>query len=234
MMKLAPLPPRCLAILGWLPAIFSSAMAQGPDASEITASGFVSAAADFPRLEKNLRKWETPVVADLDQDGWEDLILNEHGLAIQIMWNNKGKYAKPWDLIMGDIHGLTVGDYDQDGLYEMVVSRGGGSGSNARNSIIYKVNKDRSFERLPDFDEPLAMMRGRTVKFFDGDHDGDLDLLNFAFPSEERKGESENYVYENDGKGTLLLKSRLPASKRDGQKVLITDFNHDGNDDIIM
>ena len=107
MMKLAPLPPRCLAILGWLPAIFSSAMAQGPDASEITASGFVSAAADFPRLEKNLRKWETPVVADLDQDGWEDLILNEHGLAIQIMWNNKGKYAKPWDLIMGDINPFT-------------------------------------------------------------------------------------------------------------------------------
>ncbi|MEP4079555.1 CRTAC1 family protein [Haloferula sp.] len=200
----------------------------------LALADFVSAGSDFPRSEKNLRKWETPVIADLDQDGWVDMILNEHGFAIQIAWNNKGKYAEPWDLVMGDIHGISIGDYDQDGLLELIVSRGGGSGSNARNSMIYKVGKNREFERLEEFKEPLAMMRGRTVKFFDGDKDGDLDLLNLAFPSREIKGASENYVYENDGKGGLVLNSRLPASKKDGQKILITDFNSDGIDDLLM
>lgn len=202
------------------------------DTTERTS--FVSAGKDFPKAETNLRKWETPVVADLDQDGWVDMILNEHGYAIQVVWNNKGRYAKPWDLMMGDAHGLTVGDFDQDGLNELVISRGGGSGSNARNSVIYKIGKDRSFERLPEFDEPLAYMRGRTVKFLDGDNDGDLDLLNFAFPSMEKRGASENYVYQNDGEGSLILDSKLPFTPRNGQKVLITDFNNDGNDDLIL
>ncbi|WP_309005904.1 VCBS repeat-containing protein [Pelagicoccus sp. SDUM812005] len=173
-------------------------------------------------------------MADLDQDGWVDMILNEHGYAIQIVWNNEGTYAKPWDLLMGDAHGITVGDYDQDGLYEMVVSRGGGSGSNARNSIVYKVGKDRSFERLPEFDEPLAFMRGRTVVFLDGDKDGDLDLLNFAFPSREKKGSSENYVYGNDGVGGLTVRSMLPFTPRNGQKVAVTDFDSDAIDDLVL
>lgn len=202
-----------------------------PDSSP---TGFVAAGKDFPTTHKNLRKWETPIVADLDQDGWVDMILNEHGYAIQIVWNNKGRYAEPWDLMMGDSHGVTIGDYDQDGLYELVVSRGGGSGSNARNSVIYKVGKNRSFERLPEFPEPLAYMRGRTVKLLDGDNDGDLDLLNFAFPSREKKGASENYVYGNDGEGGLVLESKLPFTPRDGQKVLITDFNNDGTDDLLL
>ncbi|MBK1880056.1 FG-GAP repeat domain-containing protein [Pelagicoccus mobilis] len=197
-------------------------------------TGFVTAGKDFPTSDKNLRKWETPIVADLDQDGWVDMVLNEHGYAIQIVWNEKGRYAKPWDLMMGDSHGVTIGDYDQDGLYELVVSRGGGSGSNARNSVIYKVGKDRSFERMPEFDEPLAYMRGRTVKLLDGDNDGDLDLLNFAFPSREKNGASENYIYKNNGEGGLVLESTLPYTRRNGQKVLITDFDNDGTDDLIL
>ncbi|CAA6679650.1 MULTISPECIES: CRTAC1 family protein [unclassified Lentimonas] len=198
------------------------------------ATSFVSAGKDFPQSELNMRKWETPLVADLDQDGWVDIILNDHGYSIQILWNNKGKYAKPWDLVMGDMHGLTIGDFDQDGLQELAISRGGGSGSNARNSMIYKVNKDRTFVRLKDFKEPLAMMRGRTLKFLDADNDGDLDLLNLAFPSKEKNGASENYIYENDGQARLLLQSTLPASNRNGQKILITDFNGDGIDDLFM
>ena len=188
----------------------------------------------FPRKEKDLRKWDAPVVADLDQDGFLDLILNDHGLGASICWNNNGEFAKPYDLIMGDIHGVSVGDIDFDGNLEIIFSRGGGSGSNARNSKLFRVNKQREFIALHDFKEPLALMRGRTVRFFDGDNDGDLDLINFAFPSKEKNGESENYVYENKNNGQLVYRSILPSSKRDGQKVLLTDFNEDYFLDIIQ
>ncbi|TMM55764.1 CRTAC1 family protein [Maribacter algarum] len=189
---------------------------------------------EFPRKEKDLRKWDSPVVADLDQDGYPDLILNDHGLGINISWNNKGKFAKPYDLIMGDIHGVSVGDFDKDGNLELILSRGGGSGANARNSKMYRVGKNREFTALPDFDVPLEMMRGRTVKFFDGNNNGHLDLINFAFPSKEKKGKSENYIYENNGNGQLVLNGTIPSIKKDGQKTLLTDFNNDHIADIVL
>lgn len=189
---------------------------------------------DFPRQEKNLRKWDAPVIADLDQDGYLDLLINDHGFGIQVQWNNKGVFEKPYDIIMGDLHGLSVGDIDGDNNLEVIMSRGGGSGSNARNSKLFRVTKNREFIPLVDFKEPLPLMRGRTVAFVDGDNDGDLDLLNFAFPDASKKGTSENYIHENDGKGEMIIHFTLPAIKQNGQKTLITDFNNDHILDIIL
>ncbi|RPD93366.1 CRTAC1 family protein [Aureibaculum marinum] len=197
-------------------------------------NGFIEVFNEFPRQEKNLRKWDAPVIADLDQDGYLDLLINDHGYAVQVQWNNKGKFTKPYDIVMGDLHGISVGDFDSDGNLEIIMSRGGGSGSNARNSKIFKVTKDRQFIEMADFNEPLAMMRGRTVAFIDADNDGDLDLLNFAFPDATKQGKSENYIYENNGKGQLILHSTLPAIKMNGQKTLVTDFNGDNIFDIIL
>ena len=146
----------------------------------------------------------------------------------------KENLPNPYDIIMGDLHGVTVGDFDFDGNIEVVISRGGGSGSNARNSKVFRVDKQRNFSALADFKVPLELMRGRTVKFVDGDNDGDLDLLNFAFPDKDKKGKSENYIYQNDGQGQLILSSGLPPSQRDGQKTLLTDFNNDNIADILL
>ncbi|MER2490786.1 CRTAC1 family protein [Catenovulum sediminis] len=197
-------------------------------------SQFVDAGKDFQLENKNLRKWDVATVADLDQDGYPDLLLNDHGFSLKVMWNNKGKYAKPYDLIMGDMHGLSAADFDKDGNIELVIARGGGSGSNARNSKIFRFDKQRNITSVSDFDKPLAFMRGRTVKWVDLDQDGWLDLINFAFPSIEMKGASENYLYANDRQGQLVEKNRLPKISKDGQKTLITDFNSDGSPDLLL
>lgn len=201
---------------------------------EQTPSQFTEVRGDFAREEKNLRQWDAAVVADLDQDGYPDLLLNDHGFAIRVLWNDQGRYQKPYDLLMGDAHGISVGDFDQDGLNEIIIARGGGSGSNARNSKIFKVDKTRQFSVVEDFDVPLVNMRGRTVKFVDLNQDGQLDLLNFAFPDNAKKGDSENYIYKNTGKGELKLVNRLPAIRADGQKTLVTDFNQDGFSDLVI
>ena len=187
----------------------------------------------YPRQEKNLRKWDAPVVADLDRDGHLDLLINDHGFGVQVQWNNGKAFSKPYDIIMGDLHGVAIGDLDNDNTIEVIMSRGGGSGANARNAIIFKVTKNREFIALADFDKPLAFMRGRTVAFVDGDNDGDLDLLNFAFPDTSKKEASENYIYENID-GQLFLHGTLPASKRNGQKIHLSDLDGDGVYDIIL
>ena len=189
---------------------------------------------DFPKKLKNLRKWDAPTIADLDSDGYPDLLLNDHGFGIRVCWNNKGKFADPYDIIMGDLHGMTVGDIDGDGQLELLMSRGGGSGSNARNSKIYRVGPDRSFVELKGLNEPLALMRGRTLKLVDGDNDGDLDLLNFAFPDKGMFPKSENYIYSNEGEGVFKLATTLPPVKTDGQKTLVTDFNGDNILDLLV
>ncbi|MCM2678527.1 CRTAC1 family protein [Echinimonas agarilytica] len=195
---------------------------------------FAEANQDFAKENKDRRKWDAPVVADLDQDGYSDLIINDHGYGIRVMWNNQGKLAKPYDLIMGDIHGVAVGDIDQDGLLEVIVSRGGGSGSNARNAKIFRAHRDRTFSALAESKTPLALMRGRTLKLFDLDNDGDLDLVNFAFPSKERRGASESYIYGNDGKGNFTVTDMLPPVRSDGQKTKVTDFNNDLVPDLLL
>ena len=190
----------------------------------------------FNKDIKNRKGWDAPTIADLDQDGFADILINDHGYGLRVMWNNKGSFEFPYDILMGDLHGVSVGDIDFDGQLDIIISRGGGSGSNARNAKIYSVDKQRQFKAWPDFKEPLALMRGRTVKFVDLDNDGDLDLLNFAFPSGSKDSikKTENYIYENDGKGILIQRSTIPMVHGDGQKTLVTDFNQDSKPDILL
>lgn len=188
----------------------------------------------LPLKNSNLRKWDVATVADLDQDGFPDLLLNDHGFSLKVLWNNNGHFAKPYDLIMGDMHGITAGDFDKDGSVEIAVSRGGGSGSNARNTKLFRVAKNREIVSVPEFQQPMPFMRGRTVKFVDLDKDGWLDLLNFAFPSREMQGKSESYVFKNTQNGQFSEETKLPAVRGDGQKTLITDFNNDGLSDLIV
>ncbi|WP_077402052.1 FG-GAP repeat domain-containing protein [Microbulbifer agarilyticus] len=225
-----------------LPALgivgFAGCNAGSPDTGVGIHAGpvhFSPVSTGFFKQQKNLRKWGAPTVADLDQDGWPDVLLNEHGFGVRVIWNNAGTYSDAQDLLMGDSHGTSVADFDRDGLLEVIVARGGGSGKNARNSIIYRVGKDRTFTRIEDFPEPLLKMRGRTVQFADLDHDGTADLLNFAFPSLGTRGDSENYLYRNAGDGTLALAGRLQAKVRgDGQRTLITDIDQDGRQDLLL
>lgn len=198
---------------------------------------FQPAVSHFPVENERRRKWEGPIVADVDRDGWPDLLLNDHGYGISIAWNNQGKYTAPERFIVGDMHGLSVADYDKDGLIEVIIARGGGSGSDLRNAVIVEFNRTRQYTQ--EQDNPLLIaMRGRTLKFIDVNHDGELDLINFAYPSiaKRKKQESENYLYQNTPTRTpsLTLHSTIARSYVDGQKTLIADLNNDGNDDLIL
>jgi len=202
--------------------------------SDENSSLFVEAGDDIALEEVNRRKWDNPVVADLDGDGYLDLLLTDHGYAIKLYWNNEGTFSKGYDLIVGDTHGIGVGDYNNDGDLDVVVSRGGGSGSNARNAKVFHFDKNREITESADFSEPLKKMRGRTAKLVDGDNDGDLDLVLMGFPSRDMGPEGDNNIYENNGNGDLSFLSHLPRTYGDGQKLLVTDFNKDHIPDYLV
>jgi hypothetical protein len=47
----------------------------------------------LPLKNSNLRKWDVATVADLDQDGFPDLLLNDHGFSLKVLWNNNGRFG---------------------------------------------------------------------------------------------------------------------------------------------
>ena len=225
---------RFVILIATLALLHSHSALANHSPEDQASAMFVDAGGDIKFETKTRRKWGAPVIADLDQDGFPDLLLNDHGYAIKVYWNNGGTYGKGYDLIMGDTHGIAVGDYDKDGSLELVVARGGGSGKNARNAKIYTVTKDRQFLDVAPLTVPLKNMRGRTANFFDGDSDGDLDLLLFGFSSNPKSPDSETYVYENDGKGELVLNGSLKKTGADGEGLLVTDFENDNVPDLLI
>ena len=188
---------------------------------------------DIQFESKYRRKWDNAVIADLDQDGYADLLLTDHGYTVKLFWNNQGVYEQGIDLIVGDMHGIGVDDFDHDGRLDVLISRGGGSGTNARNAKLFHF-ENRTIIEGQDFIPPLPKIRGRTSKFFDSNNDGYSDLLLMGFPSMGIGKQTENFIFKNDGKANFVHQTDLKQTYRDGQKVLITDFNNDYINDLLI
>lgn len=191
-------------------------------------------AEDDPFEKVQRRRWHNPVIADLDQDGRRDVITTDHGWASKVFWNQgNGHFANGVDIIVGDVHGIGVADFDGDGLIEAAVTRGGGSGTNSRNAKLFRFGHDRKITELTERNPALIKMRGRTAKWVDADQDGDLDLMLFGYVQRPQTKAGQNFVYENHGDGRLLLHSNLPKTLNDGEKTLVTDWNADGDPDFV-
>ncbi|AWB65762.1 CRTAC1 family protein [Saccharobesus litoralis] len=177
------------------------------------------------------RKWGSAVVADLDQNGWEDVITTQHGTNALIYWNDNGKFTQPTVLIKGDTHGLAVSDYDGDGEMNIVVAQGGGDGGNPRRPVYFSVSKERKVKRLGTFDHFRAS-RGRSMKFLDSNGDTQLDLFATGFAPKKVKALTTNQLYSNNGK--KFTNPRTLTIPRDALsvKALTTDVNNDGLLDI--
>lgn len=58
----------------------------------------------IPLEDRSRRKFDNAVIADLDQDGYLDLLLTEHSRRVELYWNNKGVFEKGKPFIFGDTH----------------------------------------------------------------------------------------------------------------------------------
>ncbi|WP_299184049.1 CRTAC1 family protein [uncultured Aquimarina sp.] len=181
---------------------------------------------------RNRRKFDNAVIADLDQDGFLDLLLTEHSRRVELYWNNKGIFEKGDSFISGDTHGIAVADYNLDGVIDILVQPGGGDGKNPRKLKRYQVYPNREIKYIGQF-EHFDGSRGRAVKFVDVDKDGKLDLITSSFPS--IKGlDKGNIIYNSDDELTFKFNQYLPHADRISMRTSLLDFNNDNITDIIF
>ena len=207
---------------------------QNPVSEEQSISLFKPNSTAIPFGKALRRKWGGAVVADLDQDGWEDVITTHHGIHAQIYWNNQGKFSEPESFVKGDTHGLGVSDYDGDGLIDIIVAQGGGDGSGPRRPLHFSVDRNRKVTKVGVFDYFTAS-RGRSIKYLDADRDSVLDLFVTGFAPRQVKELTTNQLYRNNN-GIGFYSPVTLAMPHDALsvKAITTDVNNDRITDIIV
>lgn len=183
-------------------------------------------------------KYGGPTIADMDQDGDYDLIVNNHNEAdSKLYWNNGDgtitaheKNLSRW--FMHDLHGTAAGDYDNDGDLDLVVTMGGGNGTNPSKANFYHNDNGKLILMTGDVGIDRGG-RGRAAQWSDMDLDGDLDLM--LVNELGLQGEKpQHFFYENAGDGTFEYKAVEGLQDVEPSRVLLTDINSDRIDDIIL
>ncbi|MEN8229562.1 MAG: FG-GAP-like repeat-containing protein [Bacteroidota bacterium] len=175
------------------------------------------------------------VFGDLDDDGDVDLfIIKEKGIH-EIYTNlRSGKFSditKKCGLNNdGGSKAVDAGDYNNDGFLDLIIAADNGECS------LFQNNGDGTF--IPDLssDESFSVLQGthgHDVLMFDFDNDGFLDIL-FVGESKTVGGQGI-YLFHNDGQGQFEdLSSLLPEDLHSGTQAIATDYNEDGDLDIII
>ena len=186
----------------------------------------------IPFEQRARRKWDNAVIADLDRDSLQDVIIVEHGHTVRVFWNLGGSFSEPADIATGDLHGIAVADIDGDRRVDVLIAQGGGDGANPRRPLRFEVTHEREFEggAALDYFEPG---RGRSVKFLDTNGNGSSDLLEtgFPLPAQER---GANHLYANAGGGSFEFVTHLPQAQWLGYRAQVTDFDNDHDPDILF
>tara|TARA_B100001750_G_scaffold209354_1_gene189137 strand:+ start:196783 stop:200097 length:3315 start_codon:yes stop_codon:yes gene_type:complete len=127
---------------------------------------------------------------------------------------------------------LAIGDINKDGLDDYFV---GGAANNLGQLF---VQNDEGFQAVDStFLKDDARSEDVGALFFDADGDDDLDLYvvsgGYEFPSDSEL--LQDRLYLNDGKGHFAkAQNSLPKMRVSGSKVYTSDFDLDGDDDLLV
>jgi len=220
--------------------IFSVLLYSVTIAAQVKKNNFSGNQAEFSEAttaiialeDRARRKFDNAVIADLDQDGYLDLLLTDHSRRVELYWNNKGSYVQGKPFIFGDTHGIAVGDYNQDGIIDVLVQPGGGGGKKPSRTIAFHVNRDRSISKGEDFSN-FESSRGRAVKFIDINKDGKSDLVTSSYAG----GKALNHAHILYGANKELqfeFMKYLPVGDSFNMRTLVTDFDNDNVSDVLF
>lgn len=213
------------------------------DVGNLAIPTFTDASADIgldiPEWNQDLPKYGGPTIADINNNGFYDFILNNHNWTpyTLLLWNdgqgNMEYHEKP--IAMGDLHGTAVGDYNNSGLGDIVVTKGGGNGTTPTPPHFLKHIEERDLVDIPADVGLSDGGRGRAPRWMDLNGNGLLDLALFnALVTASDYEDVQHFFYENQGDGSFSRRAIPSIETTPTERVLVMDFDGDGIDDVLF
>ena len=187
----------------------------------------------------------TPTFADIDSDGYPDMLLASDFSSSQVLRNEAGSsFSDATTAVITDKNGMgsAVGDYDGDGDMDWFVSSihdidTDDVGTDTGNRL-YRNDGFGDFEDVTDAAGVRNGDWGWGSCFADFDNDGHLDLFHTnGMPSyEERYVADRSRLFMSDGDGTFSERSGSSGITHTGQGrgVVCADYDADGDIDIFI
>src|SRR5262249_258113 len=204
----------------------------------------------------------TPRFADLDDDGWPDLVIAADFGTSRLFWNNHDGTFTDGTKAAGvgsDENGMgsAVGDYDGDGRLDWFVTAildpddyctkmGFSCFWGTSGNRLYHNEGGRKFSDRTDAAGVRDGYWGWGTAFLDYDNDGDLDLVmtngvRFAFVEPDVAYVVARFVndpmrlWRNDAGVMTEVSAAAGLTSVDSGKGLLTfDYDHDGNLDVFV
>ncbi|HEY3602039.1 MAG TPA: CRTAC1 family protein [Chthoniobacterales bacterium] len=146
--------------------------------------------------------------ADYDNDGWMDVVIGGNGSSEALYHNNgDGTFTDVTDAAgltpKANTQGLAWGDYNNDGLLDLYISRGKATGGGILGNSLYRNNGDGTFTDVTDQAGVDDNTNTWAAVWGDYDNDGLLDLFVARAGTSEIGVGNANLLYHNNGDGTF-------------------------------
>jgi len=202
---------------------------------------FVDVSTGVGLIAKAEKSWGNPIWGDINNDGFLDLIVPCHGLAVShgpfVYLNNGGTTFTDIRATCGikanspdsaDWHGFSFGDFDGDGKLDLYIAEGAVHGTESKSDEFFRGRGDGTFQYdAREAGIEISFNRGRCSTWVDYDNDGKLDLF-------VKNYQGVNVLYKNNGHRTFTIVpdggglSDATSGHDYGSIVSMADFNNDG------
>ncbi|MYJ76151.1 MAG: CRTAC1 family protein [Gammaproteobacteria bacterium] len=190
----------------------------------------------------------TPTFADIDDDGYPDMLLASDAQTSQVLRNEAGiRFVDATTDVIDDKNGMggTVADYDRDGDLDWFVSSihtlerdDNDVGSDTGNRLYRNMDGLGNFEDATDEANVRNGDWGWGSCFADFDNDGHLDLFHTnGYPGvDERYEDDPSRLFMSNGDGSFSERAFSSGVTHDGQGrgTVCADYNDDGRVDILV
>ena len=187
----------------------------------------------------------TPTFADIDDDGYPDLLLASDAESSQVLRNEAGlQFVDATTDVISDRNGMggTVADYDRDGDLDWFVSSihnltGDDVGTDTGNRMYSNVDGLGNFEDVTDLTGLRNADWGWGSCFADFNNDGHADLLvTNGFVDSERYSNDATRLFMADGAGGFNDGAAVFGIDHtdQGRGVICADIDADGRVDVLI
>ncbi|MFO1338435.1 MAG: VCBS repeat-containing protein [Burkholderiaceae bacterium] len=175
-------------------------------------------------------------VADFNGDGHDDFIISGHDTDDRIWyWTPSGYVPSAQALVWVDRHDCDAADVDRDGRIDLFCTVGADKGTGTGPNELWLQDAAGQFQQRTGHGAEDPYGRGRTVIFFDFNHDGYPDLYITNEATVRQDGQINiNHVFVNQAGAGFVEAPTLATGPRGFQCAAKGDIDGDGWDDLVV